>query len=134
MSAMLMASQIPTAGQRDGKGEGRDVGQHAMAKIVRFFPGPLVARQVIRLVSDILLESRLARIAQPSRRARRGARPELEHAVLFFRRDGPLGFHCCQLRDHPDLCLARPHVRLTENVDTAGDAASYASKVSWNRP
>ncbi len=35
--------------QGDGKSEGRDIGQHAMAKIVRLIPGTLIARQVIGL-------------------------------------------------------------------------------------
>ena len=35
-------------GQRDGEGEGRNVCQHAMAKVVRVVPIPLVARQIVR--------------------------------------------------------------------------------------
>ena len=35
--------------QRDREGDGGDVGQHAMVKIVRFFPHPLITRQVVRL-------------------------------------------------------------------------------------
>jgi len=44
---MLMASHIPYRRQRDGKSEGRDVRQHALAKIVRFIPVSLIARQIV---------------------------------------------------------------------------------------
>jgi hypothetical protein len=46
-----------------------------------------------------------------------GARPELEHAMLFFRyfrRNGPLCFHFCQFQDLPTLLST---MRLTDNVD-----------------
>jgi hypothetical protein len=47
-----------------------------------------------------------------------GARPELDHAMLFFRCNGPLGFHWYQSRDILILfsTLATP---LTENVGMA---------------
>src|SRR5665647_3677178 len=71
--------------QRNGEGEGRDVGQHAMAKIVRFVPRPLVARKIVRLTVDVLLESRLARIPPPCERVRRGARPKLAVSYTHLR-------------------------------------------------
>src|SRR3954464_13548201 len=36
----------PDRDQRHGKGKGRDVGQHAMAKVVRFVAVPFIAREV----------------------------------------------------------------------------------------
>jgi hypothetical protein len=47
-----------------------------------------------------------------------GARPEFEHAMLLFRRNGLLGLHCCQLRDILIL-FSTLATRLTENVDMA---------------
>src|SRR6266478_1830358 len=70
--------------QRDGKGESRNVGQHALAKIVRLIPVSLIARQVVRLTLRVLLRL-AARIPPPTRRVGQGARPEFEHAMLFFR-------------------------------------------------
>jgi hypothetical protein len=86
-----------------------------MAKIVRLIPVSLIARQVIRLLLDILLLKCLAQAFPLTWRVSRGARPEFEHAMLFFRLDGPLDFHWCQLRDI--LMLFSTLVgRLTENV------------------
>src|SRR6202022_386150 len=104
--------------QRDGKGEGRNVRQHATAKIVRFIPIPLVARQIIRLWSGILLGSPVARISPPWGRVSQGTWPEFEHPMLIVRRNGPLGFHCCQLRESW-YYLARSRGVFTDNVDMA---------------
>jgi hypothetical protein len=38
-------------------------------------------------------------ICPPGRRVGQGARPELEHTMLFLRDNGLLGLHWCQLRD-----------------------------------
>src|SRR6202048_1713781 len=81
--------------QRDGKSEGRNVRQQALAKIVRLIPVSLIARQVTPRV----LLSLVAQVPPPTRRVSQGAWPEFEHAMLFFRGNGPLGFHCCQLRE-----------------------------------
>jgi hypothetical protein len=73
-----------------------------MAKIVRPIPDALIARQVIRFFPDVVLGTRMAQLSRPTRRRGRSARPELEHAMLFFRHfrgNGPLGLHGCQLRD-----------------------------------
>jgi hypothetical protein len=104
--------------QRHGKSEGRDVRQHALAKIVRFSPVSLIARQIIRLWPGVLLKSLAGRLPPPARRVSHGARPELEHAMLFFRCNGPLGFQWYQSRDILILfsTLATP---LTENVGMA---------------
>jgi hypothetical protein len=104
-------------GQGDGKREGRNVRQHTMAKIVRLIAGALIARQVVRLRLRVLLllPAQLRPLARPMDQ---GARPELEHAVLFLRRNGLLGFHCCQFRDILIL-FSTPAARLTENVGMA---------------
>jgi hypothetical protein len=47
----------------------------------------------------ILRRNLSARFSPLARRARQGARSEFEHAMLFFRRNGLLGFHVCQLRN-----------------------------------
>jgi hypothetical protein len=73
-----------------------------MAKIVRFIPIPLIARQIVRLRPDIPLWSPVARISPRSGRVSQGTRPEFEHPMLIVRLNGPLGFHCCQLRN-PDI-------------------------------
>jgi hypothetical protein len=85
--------------QRHGKSQGRNVCQHATAKIVRFIAISLVARQVVRLLRGVVLKRLVARVPRPAGRASQGSRPKFEHAMLFLRRDGLLGFHCCQLRD-----------------------------------
>jgi len=84
--------------QRDGKSEGRNVRQHAMAKIIRFVPGLRMARQIVRRLPGVLPWRRLTGVCAPTRRMGQGARPEFEHAMLFVRRHGLLGVHCCQLR------------------------------------
>ena len=89
-----------------------------MAKIVRFIPVSLIARQVIRLLPGVLLKTLVARGPPPARRVGQGARPEFEHAMLIFRRNGLLGLHCCQLRDILVL-FSTLATRLTENVDMA---------------
>jgi hypothetical protein len=101
--------------QGDRECDGRDIRQHAMTEVVRFIPGPFIARQVVRLGARAVRLGLSARVTLPARRADRVARPELEHPMLFFRRNGPLGFHCCQSRDILILSstLATP---LTENV------------------
>jgi hypothetical protein len=108
----------PDRCQRHGKSQGRNICQHAMAKIVRFIAVSLVAREVVRLLRGGVLSRLVAQVPQPAGRASQGARPEFEHAVLLFRRDGLLVFHWCQLRDILILfsTLARC---LTENVDMA---------------
>jgi hypothetical protein len=90
----------PDSRQGDGERKGCNVCQHAMAKIVGFVAGPLIARQIIRLLLGVLLPSLHVQVSPPSRRVSRGARSKLEHTMLFFRRYGPLGFHCCQFRDN----------------------------------
>jgi len=101
--------------QRDGKSEGRDVRQHALAKIVRFIPVSLIARQIVRFLPGVL---RLGLLAPPTRRVSQGARPEFEHAMLFLRGSRPQGLHWRQLRDILILfsTLAR---RLPDDVDMA---------------
>ncbi len=104
--------------QRHRKSQGRNICQHAMAKIVRFIAVSIVARQVVRLLRGVVLTRLVTDVPQPTRRASQGARPEFEHAMLLLRRDGLLGFHWCQLRDILILfsTLARG---LTENVGMA---------------
>ena len=69
--------------ERHGEGKRCNIGQHAMPKIVWFFLLALVARQIF---GDLELAHRFIGISVLARRHRR-ARPELEHAVLFVRRD-----------------------------------------------
>jgi len=76
-------------GQCDGEGEGGEVRQHAVTKIVRFLPRPLIARQAVGFLAGV-------RLRRAAGRVRRGTRPEPEHAVLVIRTDWPLGFHCCR--------------------------------------
>ena len=79
--------------QRDGKGERSNVGEHAVAEIVRLFPRAFVARQIERL-GLVILMPRLGHHIGPRRgRVKRTARPELEHAMLLIRCNGLLGFH-----------------------------------------
>ena len=106
-------------GQRDGKGERRDIRQHAAAKIVRFAAVPFIARQIVRLLPDVLRWSVAARVSPLARWMRQRARPEFEHAMLFFRRNRLLDFHCCQLR-YIVVLFSTLAMRLTENVDMAG--------------
>ena len=75
-------------GQCDGEGEGGEIRQHAVTKIVRLLPRPLIARQVVGLLPGVLLRWTAGRL-------RRCTRPEPEHAVFVIRTDWPLGFHCC---------------------------------------
>src|SRR3954471_1977355 len=89
--------------QRDGKSEGCNVRQHAPAKVVRFVPLSLIARQIIRLVRSVVPRSLAAGVFWPAWRVSQGARPEFHHAVLFFGRDGLLGFHWSQLRSITDI-------------------------------
>src|SRR5688572_7096139 len=91
-------------GQRDGEGEGRDVGKHAMAEFVRFLGGSFEAREILRRLPRRIF-----------RRMRRSARPEFEHAMLVVRCKGLLGFHCCQFREGP-VSFSTPAMPLTENV------------------
>src|SRR6185437_14943105 len=104
--------------QGDRKGDGSDVREHAMAKVVRLIPGTLIARQVVGLGIGAFRLNLPARVALPTLKADRVARPEFEHLMLLLRRTGPLGFHCCQSRDILILfsTLAMP---LTENVGMA---------------
>ncbi len=104
--------------QGDHKCDGSDVREHAMAKVVRFIPGAFIARQVIGLGTGVFRLSLPTRVTLPTRRADRVARPELEHPMLFLRRNGPLGFHCCQSRDILMLSSTLA-TRLTENVGMA---------------
>jgi hypothetical protein len=85
--------------QGDRKSDRSDVRQHAMAKVVRFIPGAFIARQVIGLGTGVFRLCLPARVTLPTLRADRVAWPEFEHPMLFLRRYGPLGFHCCQSRD-----------------------------------
>jgi hypothetical protein len=147
--------------QCHGEREGREVCQHAMAEIVRFIPLALIARQIVRLLQGVFplsmpaktpsaqeLSARATRelstqdlstrACSLTRREGLGARAEFEHAVLFLRRYGPLGFHCCQLRGILTL-FSTPAARLAENVDMPRMRKSippkiYPSIVSWNRP
>lgn len=98
----------PNSDRRQSRGEGerRDICEHAMAKIVRFGPVSLVARPVARLMASVLLQTLIAVVSPLAGRTSRRARPELEHTMLFFRRDGLLGFHYWQLRAFP-CCLTR---------------------------
>src|ERR1700738_5110944 len=119
--------------QRDGKCEGRDIGQHAMAVIVRLFPVALIARQIVRLGLGVLVRGMVAEASPLPRRVSEGTRTELEHAMLFFRRNGPLGLHWCQLRNNL-LLSSTLATRITKNVGMAGIRSSYSSTVSWNLP
>ena len=79
----------PDRGQCDGEGEGGEVRQHAVTKIVGLLPRPLIARQPVGFLPGVLLRLAPGWVG-------RGTRPEPEHAVLVIRTDWPLGFHCCR--------------------------------------
>jgi len=116
----------PDRQESHGKGEGCNVCEHAMAKIVRFFPVALIARQIVRRA---MLLNRVAQVPALTRRSQ-GSRPELKHAVLPIRRDrrrnnGPLGFHWCQLRDILNL-FSTLATRLPENVGMAGTLSLHS--------
>ena len=104
--------------QGDRKCDGSDVRKHAMAKVVRFIPGAVITRQVIRLGTNGFRLSPPMRVTLPTRGADRVARPELEHPMLLLRRNGPLGFHCCRSRDILML-FSTLATCLTDNVDMA---------------
>jgi hypothetical protein len=104
--------------QGDRKCDGRDVRQHAMAKVVRLIAGAFIARQVIRFGTGVFRLGLPARVALPALRAERTAWPEFEHAMLLLRRNGPLGFHCCRSRDILML-FSTLATCLTDNVDMA---------------
>jgi hypothetical protein len=109
--AILGLAQIGDAGgkpqgngrERDGECEGGEVGQHAMAKIVGFIALALIAGEIVGLGGLGLgfpAPGQLAVFgALTAMRCESGARPEYEHAVLVIRLYGPLGLHCCQLRN-----------------------------------
>src|SRR3984893_3344314 len=108
-------------GQRDGKSEGGDIRQHPTVKIVRFVAVPLVAGQIVRLGLGVFVERPVTRLPSSARRVNQGARPKLEHAMLFFRyvrRNRPLGLHGYQLRDIL-MSFSTPATRLTENLGMA---------------
>jgi hypothetical protein len=48
---------------------------------------------------DMVLRCLPTRLALPAGRLGKGARPELEHAVLVIRQHWPLAFHRCLVRD-----------------------------------
>jgi hypothetical protein len=86
----------PDRRQRDGKSERGDIGEHAVAKIVRLLPRTFVARQIERLGLAILMLRLDPQIGPLRGRLKRAARPEWKHAMLFFRCNGLLGFHWCR--------------------------------------
>jgi hypothetical protein len=104
--------------QGDRKSDGGDVRQHAMTKVVRFILGAFIARQVVGLGTDVFRLSLPARVNLPTLRADRVAWPEFEHPMLFFRRYGPLGLHCCRSRDILIL-FSTLATHLTDNVGMA---------------
>lgn len=104
--------------QGDRESDGSNIREHAMAKIVRLIPGAFIARQVVGLGIGGCRLNLPARVALPNLKADRVARPEFEHLMLFLRRNGPLGFHCCQSRDILIL-FSTLATRLTENVGMA---------------
>ena len=104
--------------QGDRKSDGSDVRQHTMAKVVRFIPGAFIARKVIGLGKGVLRLCLPARVTLPTLRAERVAWPEFEHPMLFLRRNGPLGLHCCQSRDILIL-FSTLATHLTDNVGMA---------------
>jgi hypothetical protein len=106
--------------QRDGKGEGGHIGQHAVAEIIGFvITGAFVTRQVVRLVIGLLLYGLMAKAFPPARRMRQRPRSEFDHAMLLVRCDGLLDLHCCQLRDNL-MQFSMLAARFTSNVDMAG--------------
>ena len=102
----------PDCRQRDRKGQGRQVGQHAMPEIVRIAPRLLVAGQIIRLTGRVLPQFLLAQSPRVCR-SRRRARSELDYAALVVRCDGLLRFHW-QLQGA--ILLARSRARLTRKL------------------
>jgi hypothetical protein len=89
-----------------------------MAEVVRFIPGAFIARQVIGFGAGVFRLSLPARVTLPTLRADRVAWPKFEHPMLFFRRNGPLGLHCCRSRDILIL-FSTLATHLTDNVGIA---------------
>ena len=88
-SAMLSASQMPIAVSATVKAKAARLASMRCRKSSGSSRRALKARQVAascRAFLRLRLAGRLCR----------GTRPELEHAVLVIRADGPLGFHCCR--------------------------------------
>jgi hypothetical protein len=120
--AILGSTQVRNADRQpyadrqkgDGEGKSRHVRQHAVPVIVDLFPIALIARQIVghlKLMDNWRIISVLS-----DRRA--GARPKLEHAVLFFwrgRYDGLLGSHGCQLRGG-SVPSSMPTLHLEEKI------------------
>lgn len=104
--------------QDDRKSDGGNVREHTMAKVVGFILGVLIARQVVGLGTGNFRLSLPALVILPTQRTERVAWPEFEHPMLFLRRNGPLGFHCCQSRDILILSSTLP-TRHTDNVGMA---------------
>ena len=95
--------------QRDRECKGGNVGEHAVAKIVRFLRLALNVRQAFGFVANFLLA--------PAGRLCRGTRPELDDAVVVIRADGPLSFHCCWSEGVSRALSSTGSVPLTVNVD-----------------
>jgi hypothetical protein len=102
-----------------------------MAKIVRFTAVTLITRQIIGFLPE-LVKGAVAWVSSPAWRVSQGARPEFKHAMLFFRCNGSLGFHCCQSRDM--LILFSTLARSLKKIFRGLDALNYPSTVSWNLP
>ena len=112
---MLMASHIPIAIKATVKAKAATFASMRWRKSSGSSRGALIARQVIGLGAGAFRLRLLAPVTLPALRADRVAWPEFEHPMLFFRRNGPLGFHCCQFRDILML-FSTLATRLTDNV------------------
>src|SRR5262249_41100947 len=97
---------------------------------------PLITRQVERLGLCRLAPGFSGDTFPNVRRAKRIARPKLQHAMLFLRCDGPLGFHIPAPGFILALCLARAwHVLAKKIHGRAVNVASHSpSYVSWTLP
>jgi hypothetical protein len=117
--------------QRHGEGEGRYIRQHPLPIIVGFFRNALIARQVVGNLEPANKGRAIGWLGE----GRSGARPKLEHAVLFFRRgryDGSLGSHGCQLRGN-SVFFSTTAFQLEVKTGNCRRVV-HSSEVSWNLP
>ena len=85
----------PDRGQRDGKSERCNVGEHPVAEIVGFVRVPLVAGQIVSLLVRMILQILFARLPPRGRRMGQRPRSKFEHTVLIVGWKGLLRFHGC---------------------------------------
>jgi hypothetical protein len=104
----------PDRQKRDRERKSRDVGQHAVAKIVGSFSHALIACEVERFGRSVLMSRLHDGVASHLPRWGGIAWPKLEHTMLV-RCNGPLGLHGSRLRECRMVdCVTRARRVFTE--------------------